>query len=193
LRNFRRVGNIATGFSPLQVIQPMSPSTVEPNTVAPDFKLKTESGGEWQLSNHRGSVVALLFYPKDETFVCTRQLCSVRDNWNEYLKTKAVVVGVSPGSVKEHQQFAQHHRLPLTLLADADGSVTRLYTERRWLPVWFTRAIVIVDAKGIIRHRRVMLRSNRPTDYSVISSIYAAQTDLHLEKYEEILQQHRLR
>ena len=79
-----------------------------PNTLAPDFQLKDEKGNDWRLSDHRGSVVALLFYPKDETFVCTRQLCSVRDNWDEYLKTKAVIIGVSPGSTDEHQEFAQH-------------------------------------------------------------------------------------
>lgn len=164
-----------------------------PKTLAPDFQLKDEKGNDWRLSDHKGSVVALLFYPKDETFVCTRQLCSVRDNWGEYLKTKAVIVGVSPGSIDEHQEFAQHHRLPLTLLADSDGAITKMYTQKRWLPVWLTRAIVIVDARGIIRDRRVMLRSNRPTDYSVITSIYAAQTDLHLDKYNDILTQHRQR
>lgn len=171
----------------------MPTSQLRPNTIAPDFQLDDEQGHEWRLSDQKGKVVALLFYPKDETFVCTRQLCSVRDNWDEYLRTKAVIVGVSPGSVQQHQQFAQHHRLPLTLLADSDSSVTKVYTQVRWLPVWFTRAIVVVDAKGVIRDRRVMLRSHRPRDYSVISSIYAAQTDLHMDQYEEILNQHRQR
>lgn len=169
----------------------MPTSTVQPGTQAPDFKLKSEQGDDWQLSSHRGSVVALLFYPKDETFVCTKQLCSVRDHWDEYLKTKAVVVGISPGTVEEHQRFSQHHSLPLTLLADTDGAVTRIYTERKWMPIWFTRAIVIVDANGIIRSKRVMLSSGRPTDYSVISSIYSAQTDRHLQRYDDILKRRK--
>jgi thioredoxin-dependent peroxiredoxin len=169
----------------------MTNTKLEIGALAPDFTLQTESGQNWNLSAQRGKVVALLFYPKDETLVCTKQLCSLRDSWTDYLKTKAVIVGVSPGSVAEHAQFASHHRLPLSLLADNDGEITRIYTQRRWMPVWFTRAIVIIDAKGIVRLRKVMLRARRPTDYSVISSIYAAQTDLHLEKYEEILATHK--
>src|SRR4029079_1283397 len=98
---------------------------------APEFTLQSNEGKTWRLSDHRGSVVALLFYPKDETLVCTKQLCSVRDNWSEYLKTKAVVVGISPGSVEDHRSFALHHRLPLTLLADIDGQITRTYTQRK--------------------------------------------------------------
>ena len=169
----------------------MITETVEIGALAPDFTLETAGRQPWRLSDHRGKVVALLFYPKDETLVCTKQLCSVRDNWDDYLKTKAVIVGISPGTVDEHEQFARNHHLPLSLLADSDGEVTRLYTQTRWLPIWFTRAIVVIDAKGIIRTRKVMLRARRPTDYSVIADIYGAQTDLHLARYDEILVQHR--
>lgn len=144
---------------------------------APDFQLESNTGNSWRLSDHIGSVVAILFYSKDETLVCTRQLCSVRDNWNDYLKTRALVIGVSPGKVEEHNAFAQHHRLPIPILADADRSVTNTYGFHWLLPTLFTRAIVVIDAKGIIRSRRVMLRMFRPTDRSVITSIYAARAD----------------
>jgi thioredoxin-dependent peroxiredoxin len=169
----------------------MTTEEVQIGAVAPDFVLPTTSRESWRLSDHRGKVVALLFYPKDETLVCTKQLCSVRDNWDEYLKTKAVIAGISPGTVAEHEKFASNHHLPLSLLADSNGEVTRLYTQTRWLPVWFTRAIVVIDAKGFVRTRKVMVRARRPTDYSVISSIYSAQTDLHLARYDEILAEHK--
>ena len=166
---------------------------VEVGAEAIDFTLKNTDGEDWRLSDHRGQVVALLLYPKDETLVCTKQLCSVRDNWAEYLATKAAVVGISPGTVEQHQFFAQRHRLPLPLLADTDGQVTRSYSQRWWGPVWFNRAIVVVDAKGIIRYRKVMLRARRPTDYNVISAIYAAQTDVHFERFKQITERHRKR
>jgi thioredoxin-dependent peroxiredoxin len=154
---------------------------------APDFELKTEKGEQWRLSENLGSVVALLFYPKNETLVCTKQLCSVRDNWSDYLETKALVVGISPGNVDEHRAFAQRHKLPIPLLADVDRGVTERYSFHWILPVFFTRAIVIVDAKGIIRARKIMLRAFRPTDRSVIASIYAARADSLQEKYSSLI------
>src|SRR5918911_3999735 len=88
---------------------------------APDFTLKDGEGRDWRLADQRGRVVVLLFYPGDETPVCTRQMCSVRDRWEDYRATGAEVVGVSTGSVESHRKFAEHHELPLRLLADAGG------------------------------------------------------------------------
>lgn len=157
--------------------------SVAVGAAAPDFELKTERGEKWRLSEQLGNVVALLFYPKDETLVCTRQLCSVRDNWADYLATKALVVGVSPGTVNEHRAFAQRHRLPIPLLADIDRSVTKIYGFHWLFPTILTRVIVIIDAKGIIRARKVMLRAFRPSDRSVIREIYSARADSLSEKY----------
>lgn len=158
---------------------------------APDFVLTTEKGKKWRLSDNLGNVVALLFYPQNETLVCTKQMCSIRDNWTDYLETKAVVVGVSPGTTKEHQQFSMRHRLPLSLLADSERAVTKIYN-RHWLfPVQVTRAIVIVDAEGIIRHRKIMLRAFRPTDKSVIASIYAARTEALHQNFQTLIKESR--
>lgn len=160
-------------------------------TAAPDFSLQNEMGEDWRLSDLRGNVVALLFYPQDETMVCTRQLCSVRDRWSDYLATKAVVVGISRGTVAEHRRFARDQHLPFHLLADTNRVVTRTYCQRPWVPLIFTRSIVVIDGKGIIRHHRVMSRARRPTDYQVLSQIYASQTEVRMEQYQEILAAHR--
>ena len=58
---------------------------------APDFTLPDGDGNAWRLSDQRGKVVVLLFYPGDETPVCTRQMCSVRDRWEDYAATGAEV------------------------------------------------------------------------------------------------------
>ena len=94
---------------------------------APDFTLKDGEGKDWRLSDRRGRVVVLLFYPGDETPVCTRQMCSVRDNWERYRETGAEVVGISTDSVESHRKFAEHHSLPLRLLSDPDRRVSELY------------------------------------------------------------------
>ncbi len=153
---------------------------------APDFELGTNAGETWKLSERIGSVVALLFYPGNETLVCTRQLCSVRDHWNDYVETKAAVVGISPGTVDDHVAFAEHHKLPIPLLADTDSSVTEMYCSHWLFPLFFMRGIVVIDAKGIVRTRRTMLRAFRPTDRSVITAIYRARGDALQERYRDM-------
>lgn len=157
--------------------------TAEVGLLAPDFALINERGEQWRLSDQRGKVTALLFYPKSETLVSTKQMCSVRDHWTDYLETKAVVVGISPGTTEELQKFSAHHRLPIRLLADPKRRVTKNFCSHWWMPTALTRSIVIVDANGYVRFRRVMLRALRPTDFQVLSEIYAAKTRAVLEKH----------
>lgn len=165
--------------------------SVEAGQKAPDFTLYSHRGEKWKLSNQRGKVIALLFYPKNETLVCTRQMCSVRDHWREYLETKAVVIGVSPGSAEEHLNFATKYKLPLTILADEMREVTSVYSRHWIMPVSFTRAVIIIDANGVIRSRKIMLRAFRPADRSVIAAIHAARADELYKNYETIAERFR--
>lgn len=145
---------------------------------APDFTLKDGEGREWRLSGQRGKVVVLLFYPGDETPVCTRQLCSVRDRWNDYLATGAQVVGISTDTVESHRRFSENLGLPLLLLSDEGGAVTKQYKVRSWIPGRSARAVIVIDAHGVIRHRKVEpLSLFRPNDDQIIAAIRAAQYD----------------
>ena len=145
---------------------------------APDFTLKDGEGQDWRLSEQRGQVVVLLFYPGDETPVCTRQLCSVRDRWQDYIATGAQVVGISTDTVESHHEFAENRQLPLRLLSDPESAVTKLYKVRSWLPGRSARAVVVLDAHGVIRHRKVEpLSLFRPNDDQIIAAIRAAQYD----------------
>lgn len=146
---------------------------------APDFTLKDEQGADWRLSERRGRVVVLLFYPGDETPVCTKQLCSVRDHWSDYVATGAEVVGISTDTVESHKRFSENRGLPLKLLSDADGRVTSLYNVRSWIPGRSARAVIVVDSQGIIRYRKVEpLSLFRPSDNQVLEAIRVAQSDL---------------
>jgi len=145
-------------------------------THAPDFTLKDGDGKDWRLSEHRGRVVVLLFYPGDETPVCTRQMCSVRDNWDEYQRTGAEVVGVSTDSVESHKKFAEHHSLPLRLLSDPDRRVSEMYGAKSWLPGRSARAVVVIDAEGRVRHNKAQsLSLFRPKDDEVLAAIREAK------------------
>ncbi|HEU4769884.1 MAG TPA: peroxiredoxin [Pyrinomonadaceae bacterium] len=142
------------------------------NEPAPDFSLPDGNGEQWRLSDHRGKVVVLLFYPGDETPVCTKQMCSLRDRWEDYIATGAEVVGISSDSVESHRKFAEHHDLPLRLLSDSDGTAANLYGARSWIPGRVARSVFVIDAQGILRNsdiRRVGLI--RPKDDAIISVI----------------------
>lgn len=146
------------------------------NSTAPDFTLKDANGEDWRLMDHRGKVVVLLFYPGDETPVCTRQMCSVRDRWDDYVATGAEVVGISGDSIESHRKFAEHHDLPLRLLSDADGTVSRLYGARSVIPGRVARSVFVIDTQGIVRHRDVRpLGLFKPKDDDTIATIRAAQ------------------
>ncbi len=153
------------------------PVGIEVDQQAPDFALKDERGEDWRLSERRGRVVVLLFYPGDETPVCTKQMCSVRDRWADYLATGAEVVGVSTDTVESHRKFSEHHGLPFRLLADPESKVTSLYGVRSWLPGRSARAVVVIDARGVVRHRQVQpLSLFRPKDHQVLEAIRTAQS-----------------
>lgn len=144
---------------------------------APDFTLRDGQGDEWSLSDHRGKVVVLLFYPGDETPVCTRQLCSVRDRWEDYTATGAEVVGISTGSVDSHKSFADNHNLPLRLLSDSDAKVAKAYDSRSLFPGRVARSVFVIDRDGIIRHRDVRrVGLIRPRDDEIIQAIRATQS-----------------
>jgi peroxiredoxin Q/BCP len=143
---------------------------------APDFTLKDGKGEEWRLSANRGKVVVLLFYPGDETPICTRQMCSVRDRWEDYAKTGAEVVGISTDSVESHQKFAEHHELPLRLLSDGAAKVANLYGARSLIPGKVARSVFVIDAGGVLRYRDVRpLGLFRPKDDEVLKAIEAAK------------------
>ncbi len=139
---------------------------------APDFTLKDGDGNNWKLSEQRGRTVVLLFYPGDNTPVCTKQMCSVRDNWEDYAATGAEVVGISTDSAASHKGFAEKYDLPLTLLSDEKGEVIEKYSVKSWLPGRSARAVVVVDKMGIIRHHQVQsLSVFRPKDDEVLKAI----------------------
>lgn len=145
-------------------------------SVAPDFSLPDGNGNTWRLSDQRGNVVVLLFYPGDETPVCTRQMCSVRDRWEDYRATGAEVVGISTDPIESHQKFAEHHQLPLRLLSDGGAKVANLYGARSLIPGKVARSVFIVDADGIIRYRDVRpLGLFRPKDDEILSAISEAR------------------
>ena len=142
---------------------------------AAGFTLKDGTGNDWTLADHRGNTVVLLFYPGDNTPVCTAQLCSVRDHWSEYQATGAEVVGISTDTVDSHKGFAEKHSLPLRLLSDPDGKVSAEYGMKSWLPGRSARGVVVIDKDGKIAYNKVQpLSLFKPKDDDVLDAIRKA-------------------
>src|ERR1700677_3945292 len=85
---------------------------------APDFTLRDQDGNPVSLAELRGKNVVLVFYPADETTLCTKQLCEFRDNWALAQSKDAVVFGVNPADETKHARFLANHSFPFPLLAD---------------------------------------------------------------------------
>ena len=120
---------------------------------APDFKLRDQTGKEVSLGDFRGKkAVVLYFYPKDETPGCTKEACSFRDSYEDFVKAGAEVIGVSGDSVAKHQSFAEHHRLPFTLLADEGNNLRKTYGVPATLWILPGRVTYVIDKQGTVRH-----------------------------------------
>jgi peroxiredoxin Q/BCP len=120
---------------------------------APDFELEG-TDGPFRLSEHLGERVVLLFYPGDNTPVCTKQFCSYAERADDMRDLPATVVGISAQGVESHQEFQEKNSIPVPLLADVDKSVAKAYGVSAPL-VGTRRAVIVVDEQGVIRHRHV--------------------------------------
>jgi len=161
----------------------LATSNPQEGSEAPDFALPDSDAVTWRLSDHRGKVVVLLFYPGDETPICTRQMCSVRDRWEDYAATGAEVVGISTNSIESHKSFAEHHKLPLRLLADVDRKVADLYGAQSLIPGKVARSVFVINRDGVITYRDVRpLGLFRPKDDDTIKAIKEAQSSQNRER-----------
>ncbi|MCC6241354.1 MAG: thioredoxin-dependent thiol peroxidase [Gemmatimonadaceae bacterium] len=129
-------------------------SSLQPGAAAPDFTVLTDAGENLTLSSLRGRPVVLYFYPKDDTSGCTTEACEFRDLFPRFDGSKAVILGVSPDSVKSHVKFKTKYELPFTLLADTEKEIAQAYGVwkeksmygRKYMGV--ERTTFLIDAKG---------------------------------------------
>ncbi len=123
------------------------------NDKAPGFRLQSDSGETYQLSEHSGTRVLLVFYPGDNTPVCTRQLCEYRDGIEAFANLGVTVVGISSDSLESHRAFRRKHDLPFVLLSDPDLEVAQRYGCKGALGM--KRGVFLVDEAGVIRYAHV--------------------------------------
>jgi len=136
---------------------------------APDFELPG-TGGSFKLSDHRGERVVLLFYPGDNTMVCTKQFCSYRDRADDFAALNATVVGISSQDLESHEGFVAKHSLNVPLLADVDSAVAKAYSAYS-SRLGIKRAAIVIDEQGVVRDRHDHMLG---LDYQSVDDLRAA-------------------
>ena len=118
---------------------------------APEFTLPGTGDRDYTLSDFLGKPLVLVFYPGDDTPVCTRQLNAYNDGLEQFAEVDAQIVGISAQSIDSKEAFSEKHGFEFPLLADTDKEVAGAYGTLG--PIGFPRrSIFIIDRDGIIRY-----------------------------------------
>jgi peroxiredoxin Q/BCP len=108
--------------------------------------------GPVQLREKIGKPLVVYFYPKDETYGCTKEACRFRDQYEDFVGAGAEVIGISRDDAASHARFRDHHQLPFTLLSDPGGKVATTWGVRTTLGIP-GRVTFVFDKTGVVRHR----------------------------------------
>lgn len=142
--------------------------------IAPDFMLPATGGRSVSLSDFRGQPVVIVFYPGDDTPVCTKQLCSYNNELAQFADVGAQVLAISAQDLESHERFAAKHQFTFPLLSDTDKSVAGKYGTLG--PLGFPRrSVFVVDAHGVVRyaHKAIAGLTFRSVD-ELVSAVKAA-------------------
>jgi thioredoxin-dependent peroxiredoxin len=143
---------------------------------APDFSGTTQDGSVIRLSDVlKKRVVVLFFYPKDGTPVCTKEACSFRDSYRQFLDAGAEVIGISSDSAETHRDFAKQHDLSFQLISDEGGSLRKSFGVPRTLGLFPGRVTYVIDRTGIVR---LIFSAQFATEEHVRRALGAVVTDL---------------
>lgn len=151
----------------------MAETELKAGDIAPEFTATTDAGATVKLSDFRGKRVVLYFYPKDDTPGCTTQSCGFRDAYPRIEEKNAVVLGVSPDSVKSHVKFKTKFNLPFTLLVDADHAISEAYgvwAEKSFMGkkyMGIERSHFVIDEQGVIIEAAVKVKPEESVQRAV--------------------------
>ena len=147
--------------------------SIQIGQTAPDFTLRDNEKNKVTLSEQRGKNVVLLFFPLAFTGVCTKELCSVRDNLSFYNNTNATVYGISVDSLFSLNKFKEEQNLNFSLLSDFNKEASRAYSSI--YEDWFNdmkgvskRSAFVVDKDGVVRYAEVLEDAGQVPDFAAI-------------------------
>ena len=149
---------------------------VEVGEKAPDFELPDTDLKKVKLSDFKGKVVVLAFYPAAFTAVCTKEMCSFRDSMEKFNNFNALVLGISVDPPFSNKAFKEHYKLNFTILSDYNREVIKKYNvfwEFPALPGYLLaeRAVFVIDREGVVRYKWVSDDPTKEPPYSEIETI----------------------
>ena len=127
-----------------------SEEQVKVGSTIPVFSLPDQNGEMFNISSVLGKQnLVLYFYPKDDSPGCTKQACSFRDQYEDFVDAEAVVIGISSDDIESHKAFAKKHDLNFTLLSDEEGEIRKKFgVPTSFLGLIEGRTTYIVDKNG---------------------------------------------
>ncbi len=144
-----------------------SADLLKQGSLAPDFALQAADGKTYRLSEVRKSKnVVLVFYPGDNTPICTTQLCELRDNWQTLTSNHIAVLGINPANAVSHQAFADANRFPFPLLIDSDASVAQRFGCKA-IGGLIKRTVYLIDTDGTV----LWAKRGKPTPKEILDAI----------------------
>lgn len=145
-------------------------ATVELNKPVPNFIAQATSKKDILLEGLKGWRIVLYFYPKDNTPGCTTESQDFRDYYEDLLKLKTLVFGISKDSLKSHEEFKEEQKLPFELISDADGKLCELFDVIRPQNMYgkqvmsLERSTFLIDENGILKKEWRKVRVNGHAD-----------------------------
>jgi peroxiredoxin len=146
---------------------------IETGSKAPMFSLYTSEKNKVSLNDYRGKNVLLLFFPLAFTTTCTKELCSVRDNINQYNNSNVQVLGISVDSLYTLAKYKEEQHLNFPLLSDFNKEVSAAYGSLYpnfafGMQKVSKRSAFVIDKEGIIRYVEILENASEIPDFEAI-------------------------
>jgi thioredoxin-dependent peroxiredoxin len=123
----------------------------------PDIDIRATDDQNFKLSELKGKIVVLYFYPKDNTPGCTTEGQDFRDHYEEFRALKTEIFGISRDSLKSHEGFKGKQCFPFDLIADEDEKLCKLFGVIKEKTLYgktylgIDRSTFLIDRKGVLR------------------------------------------
>ncbi len=126
-------------------------TTLKIGEYAPHFELPDKDGITHTLKEYLGNPIVLYFYPKNDLPGCTKEACSFRDQYADFLDEDVQVIGVSSDSMNSHSEFSKKYNLPFVLLSDKGGKVRKRFKAFSMLGLFPARITYVIDRQGKVQ------------------------------------------